>query len=562
METKVTSRQTNMQKMVVQNLIKNGNFINNSTNGYGSTPDDWTAGAAGYEPNQVQGGRPAFTKAEFLSAVGVADADLEGLWLLNEASGNATDLSTNGYDLTDTNTVTSSDDGLLGKARDFESGNSEYFNIADASCANLEISGAQTWFVYFKPESVPGQMHVLGKSNSATTNLKRLGINSNNKLFFNLQGLSTNDIATSDVVVEAGKWYLVIGVYDESSIKIHVNGVKKTATATGSANDTNGDFAIGRLGAWTSASDNYFDGLVQSAGVINGALTDAQVNKLWAFLGYQGIKTRDAGADDAVLYQTIDPSDAQRLAGKTVTLRAKMYQDEASAGTIGIGEDVATNAAPLPTVESTASTTTGEWLDISLTTTLSSDFSNLTVFLNAGGGTAGTVWFKEVALYESDTDLGYAHSPDDWNRFPRLLKMDIPLLGAGTYPYQFEEGRYYVWSPTWTGFSSSPSATYIWEYKGTKAYIEFGSASGTSNAAGLDFTLPIKCNQQSGGYSGYSCCVYDNGSWQTDNGIVGIADGFTAKVGKTIPTRSGNAYGGFTSSGSKGLSFQGSYEID
>ena len=497
METKVTSRQTNMQKMVVQNLIKNGNFINNSTNGYGSTPDDWTAGAAGYEPNQVQGGRPAFTKAEFLSAVGVADADLEGLWLLNEASGNATDLSTNGYDLTDTNTVTSSDDGLLGKARDFESGNSEYFNIADASCANLEISGAQTWFVYFKPESVPGQMHVLGKSNSATTNLKRLGINSNNKLFFNLQGLSTNDIATSDVVVEAGKWYLVIGVYDESSIKIHVNGVKKTATATGSANDTNGDFAIGRLGAWTSASDNYFDGLVQSAGVINGALTDAQVNKLWAFLGYQGIKTRDAGADDAVLYQTIDPSDAQRLAGKTVTLRAKMYQDEASAGTIGIGEDVVPGPAPLPTVESTASATTGEWLDISLTTTLSSDFSNLTVFLNAGGGTAGTVWFKEVALYESDTDLGYAHSPDDWNRFPRLLKMDIPKMVL-LYPYQYEENRWYSYTPTFSWVASAdPSGTpVVNSYYSFSGYLcntnifAYNWSAGTSVTAGIA-TIPI-----------------------------------------------------------------------
>jgi len=131
------------------NLLKNGNFINNSTDGYGGTPDDWVSSSG----NPVQGGIPTLTKAQLISILGIADGDIEGLWPLNEASGNALDLSSSGYDLTDTNTVLSSDDGLMALARDFELDNSEYFTIADDSCANLEMEGSQTWFAWVKLES-------------------------------------------------------------------------------------------------------------------------------------------------------------------------------------------------------------------------------------------------------------------------------------------------------------------------------------------------------------------------------------------------------------------------
>jgi hypothetical protein len=50
---------------------KNGNFINNSTNGYGSTPDDWTSSNA----NPVQGGIPALTKQNLIDGIGVVTGD-------------------------------------------------------------------------------------------------------------------------------------------------------------------------------------------------------------------------------------------------------------------------------------------------------------------------------------------------------------------------------------------------------------------------------------------------------------------------------------------------------
>ena len=497
--TKVKSRQTNMQKMAVQNLVKNGNFINNSTNGYGSTPDDWTAGVVGYEPNQVQGGRPAFTKAEFLSAVGVADGDLEGLWLLNEASGNATDLSSNGYDLTETGgTIAADSNGLLSTARDFELGDTEYFGAA--SLTNLNITGSQTWFFYMKPESLANFEAPIALFTGATNTGRRFYFGADGVMYFQASGLTTNTSVAADTKVEAGKWYFVCGVYDSAntSLSLWINGVKKSVTASGTTSSVTTTFTVGAdFSAGGGAVNNYFDGLIQSAGVINGALTDAQVKKLWAFLGYQGMKLRDGGTDDAVLYQTLDPSDAQRLAGKTVTLRAKMYQSEASSGTLGIGEDVATDAQPLPVTESTTIATTDEWVDVALTTTLSSDFKDLTVFLNAGAGTAGTVWFKEVALYESDADLGYAHSPDDWNRFPRLLKMDIPLLHDGTSPYEYEEKRWYDFTPTTTangGGSYTPSFSkkkYMFDGKTCHMFWNTQNQTVSGTVSSVHFTFPI-----------------------------------------------------------------------
>jgi hypothetical protein len=49
--------------------------------------------------------------------------------------------------------------------------------------------------------------------------------------------------------MQTGKWYFVVGVYDSANtkLKVWVNGIKKEATASGSASDTNGPFRIGQI---------------------------------------------------------------------------------------------------------------------------------------------------------------------------------------------------------------------------------------------------------------------------------------------------------------------------
>lgn len=428
------------------NLLKNGNFINNSTNGYGSTGDDWTQAGI----TAVQGGFPTMTKAQLISLLGISDGDIEGLWLLNEASGNAIDLSSNGYNLVETSgTIAADADGLMGTARDFELGDTEYFTLADASCANLEISGSQTWFCFVKPESVGIYGTAMAKRNNIDANRHDMGIESDNSFLFRLAGLTTNSQIQSDVRAEAGKWYMMVGVYDSvnTKLKLWVNGVKKELTASGSANDSNSPFNIGcNMGAAGDTPQNYFDGLIQCAGVLSVALTDAQVKALFANTLYKGMKARAINST-ALHYQYLPEAMVERLRGRTITLTGKMYQTAASKGVLMINDGTGT--------ESDLSTETDAWVDVSVTKTVSTDATSIYVALHCDDDSS-TVWWKEIALYEGSVALPYSHSPDDWARFPRLLKMNIPLMYSGK-PYQYEENRWYSYSPV-----SSASGSMTW----------------------------------------------------------------------------------------------------
>ena len=398
---------------VATNLIRNGNFINNSTNGYGSTPDDWTSSSS----NPVQGGFPTMTKQQLIDLLGIADGDIEGLWNLNEASGNATDLSSNGYTLTDRNTVTSSSDGLMASNRFFTIANSEYLDIAGASCPNLEFTGSRTCFAFFKTASAATAWQALiSKSNSANTIRNGLmAINSTKNITFIVEGLTTNTSVTSDVQLEDNKWYLAICEYDATNSKLinFINGVEKSVTASGSATSTsNGDFAIGR---GNSSSGQYFGGAIALAGVLSIALTSAQRKRLFAATLYRGQKIRRS-TTNASLTQSLPEDLVERLRGKTVTLSAKMYQEVASTGTISVDDGTADTSA--------TTTTTGSWVDVSVTSVISSTATAITLKLNHSTSD-GNTWFKEIRLNEGSTSLPYSHSQDDWSRFSRALMMEF-----------------------------------------------------------------------------------------------------------------------------------------
>lgn len=431
----------------MNNLLKNGNFINNSTNGYGATPDDWTSSNA----NPVQGGIPALTKQNVIDILGVADGDIEILLPLNEASGNALDLSSNAYNLTDTNTVGASSDGLMVRARDYELSSNQYHTIADASCPNLEISGSQTWIAFVKPESFSGGTNrtILSKRN---TTIKQLYINgdTNPKAQFYLQGLTSNVTIASDVILEAGKWYMIVGVYDSANslLKIWVNGVKKQVTASGSASDSNGNFQVS---AYNGTNEPY-DGLVQNAMVLSYALSDNQVKRLFAATLYKGQKIRRA-TTNGYLYQQLPQDLVERLRGKTVALRADMYQEVASTAQLSIHQTMADGTTDEAIISATDATA-GSWLSKVATGTLEADV--VTIELRLKHSTSdGNTWFRNVSFYEGSSELPYDHSKDDWSRFPNLLKMRIPNILSG---YQYEEGRLHT-SPITPSMRASGSMT-------------------------------------------------------------------------------------------------------
>ena len=225
-----------------------------------------------------------------------SDANLQGYWRLEDA----TDSSDNSYDLTNNNAATFVT-GKFGDGVDLESGSSQYLSIADASCANLEISGSQTWGAWIKAESLGNNAFILGKHNNGSHG-KDLRLFTDNKVDITFQGLSTTIQLKSDVVLEAGKWYFVCGIYDSanSKIKIWVNGTKKEAIASGSTTDANAPFFIGATNQDTGSTPGFFfDGIIDDAFVFDRALTDEEVQSIYGS-GLQAYYRLEAdGTDDS-----------------------------------------------------------------------------------------------------------------------------------------------------------------------------------------------------------------------------------------------------------------------
>lgn len=473
-----------------QNLLKNGNFINNSTNGYGSTPDDWTSSNA----NPVQGGIPALTKQNLIDGLGIEDGDIEGLWSLD---GNLNDLSSNGYNLTaSASAPTDSSSGLMAQAKLFTEASDQY---ATNPAANCRLAGNQTFFAFIKPSTFPTvSTRIAGVCDSSATSYA--GLQFDNGTYFPtfiMKGVTVNatDRLYSPVKCEAGKWYMIVGVLDSSNtiIKIWVNGVKTQGTYTGSHSAGTGGFSVGRLGDLVETT-GYFDGLIQNVGILSVALTDTQVRKLLAMTIYKGQKIRRE-TTNAYMYQKLPQDLVERLRGKTVALRADLWQEVASTAQISIHQTMA-GATTSETIISATDATTGSWLSKVATGTLEANVVTVEIRLRHSTSN-GNTWFKNVSLYEGSTLLPYDHSKEDWSRFPRLLKMDIPAVISG---YQFEENRWFDWTPTVT-VSGGTVPTYTGQYsnrfriigQAIKASMSWFNGSGGTAGAGagaLKFSLP------------------------------------------------------------------------
>ena len=453
---------------LTSNLIRNGNFVNNSTNGYGSTPDDWSSTSA----NPVQGGYPALTKQDVIDTLGVLDSDIKGLWNLN---GNFNDLSSSGYNLTPTNSPTDSSDGLMALAKQFSAASTQYASIADASSQNLEMAGQQTWFALVKPTIAGTIKQIMCKHKLSSTGTRHeLYIGSDNTFGFSLKGLTTTDVVTSSVKMEANKWYFVVGRYDGSTLSITVNGFKTASVASGSAGDSNADFIVGADKSNTSDSiDHLFNGLIQTCCVLGVALTDSQVNRLWSLLSYRGLKIRRSGSNGEV-YEDLTDDQVIRLRGKVLTVRADIYQGVASTAQISIDDGTETLSNTDPTIN--------QWIEGAVTKKISNSANRIRVRIKHST-TDGNTWFKQVGLYVSGHILPFAHSADDWARFPMLLRQTPPTAFNG---YSYEENRIFSYVPAWYGYSANPSigngsilGTY--QFKGRecdwRAYLQAGSTT-------------------------------------------------------------------------------------
>lgn len=520
LQDQITTLSSGLTLQQNPNLLQNGRFINNSTNGYGTTPDDWTDNSA----NATQGGFAEFTKAAVINAGIATDGQIEFLANLNE--GNFSDLSSNNYGLTGAAGAAEPTDvisGLMHRCFDFEKSSSQY---ATGSAANAKITGAQSWMAFVKPESIATSSNIIcGFSDSDDSDNKFIYITTAGTVTFKLDGLSAP--ITSDVILETGKWYMIIAQYNGTdTLSITVNGVTKTLAVTGSISaGASTNLSIGRGG---DLNNYYFDGLVQNVMILSKSLSETDRKKLWSMTTYSGLKISASGSD-GYISQTLSGDDVIKLAGKTVTLSAYVIQPSMNTFTISINDGVSeTESATYISADRTL---------VSVTKTISASATTLEVKLNILDGFYAFIDYAVLNL--GSVAIDYSDSPKDHDRFPRLLRMDPPKVSSG---YEFEEGRWFG-IDGYTGFSGTPTQDSYFCVIGT-VHTNVLNITGTSDVT--TFTMRVSCAPKAARNIG-PCRVENNSGWLS-TGLIGLTVG-TNMVG--VFTDAGG--GAFTASGTKAL---------
>lgn len=217
--------------------------------------------------------------AQLINTSLFTDANLQGYWRMEN---NWNDSGPNTYNLTATNTPTFVA-GKYGLAGNFVSASSQYSTIANASCANLEISGSQTWVCWVKPATLTSYQAPMSKTKSDLSISHGLltSADSSGIAYFDMTGLTTNtQVNSGATITPTGVWSHLAGVYNSATttLKIYVNGIERgSVTASGSATNTTGDFSLGRAG---SNNGRYYNGAVDDAAIFNRALSAAEINIL------------------------------------------------------------------------------------------------------------------------------------------------------------------------------------------------------------------------------------------------------------------------------------------
>jgi hypothetical protein len=217
------------------------------------------------------------------------DANLEGLWLMEEASGARADYTPNSNDLTDNNTVGSSADAQEGsRSADFEAANSEYLSITDGAQIGLGITGDMSVCFWHKPETIVNLDQYLAKYQTTGDNRcwkVREEATDGIAVLISSDGTSggLTTATTPNGQLSVGTWVHVAFVYDGTDIRIYINGSLASNGAnnpkayTGGIADKPSNFQIGVQHAGTS----YIDGLMDEVAVFSRALSALEVDGIY-----------------------------------------------------------------------------------------------------------------------------------------------------------------------------------------------------------------------------------------------------------------------------------------
>lgn len=210
--------------------------------------------------------------------------NLSAFWKLDEVSGDALDSHSGGLTLADNATVASATGRVYALARDFESGNSEFFSRAATAALTMGLEQDFTLCAMVKLESVGADRVIVSQYDFGNVTNQRgyalyyqHAVTKFTFLVSPIGGAGSTAAIEADVPspVSAGTWYFIVAWHDATAntINIQVNGgtVYSESYSAGVHPSTAG-FRVGCF-LNNGAASGFFDGLINAVGVWKRVLT-------------------------------------------------------------------------------------------------------------------------------------------------------------------------------------------------------------------------------------------------------------------------------------------------
>ncbi len=519
------------------NLLSNGNFINNSSAGYGALPDDW------FQDNftELLGG--GFITADYS---GIKELDnnfeLRANWYLNESSGNAVDYSGTSKTATQTGTVPRSQKSPMAYSPTFDA-TANYFTYTDSGQVMNNSNGfvmSAVVQVTSAPTSGGNQQSFCGfyDTNNNETSFGVQGNSGYSYFYFQLklpsgQGVIT---VTHPHLVQLGKWYHIVAQYVKdpgvNRLVLWVNGTKAYVDngATGRSATTSNVFGIGCAGNGNQLFSGRVNALTWWSDKSVNYLSTKAVRQMFAKLIYSGLKVVPLAEVDAMIFQDASFKNLDNFRGKYIRFSAEVYLENSSNSAYC---SIETNTE---TITGDATSTTGEWVQISTVSYIDPSETSIRFAVNFTGPSS-SIWVRRcyamvVGERAGDYNLmgqtgsaryiaGYDHAKEDWQRFPSLLTLDYPIYH--NIPYLFEENRWYSLDTTNHQISGGTSAiitSTVFSWAGNKVSYASELLQLTSNQTYFWVFPPIRHSTVVSMYSAAHCNVVIGGTAQADIGLV------------------------------------------
>jgi hypothetical protein len=206
-------------------------------------------------------------------AAGIANAELVGYWKFDEGSGNvAYDLS----DYTNDGAINGGPEWVVGKigaALEFD-GSDDYVDCGNDP--SLNINGKITVAAWVKTTSTAHGYFVSKGTAWDEIGHYAIGQEYNVPLTFQFEIAGSGGAVEldSNIAVNDGQWHHIAGTYDETVIKVYIDGVEEN-TMTGS-NSLTGS-AVGGLTIGQRGGGNIIGGIIDEVRIYNRALTEPEI---------------------------------------------------------------------------------------------------------------------------------------------------------------------------------------------------------------------------------------------------------------------------------------------